>query len=412
MHTKGLAAERISGLYEGDALATALADARTRTLAIYAHLDLPAVRFPCLPIVNPPLWELAHIAWFQELWCLRSRGSKHELNASLLRGADELFNSSTVPHDSRWHLDYPSAERLLRYMRDTFDATQEELARTPEGRRYFFRLACFHEDMHAEALLMTLQTLALPAPPIDARDPPPAAANPANDVFFEGGEFDQGTWQAEFAFDNEREAHAVRVEPFAMASRPVTQGEFAAFVEDSGATPPAHWRRDGSRWEVRRFDRWAALDASAPMLHASLKDALAYCAWAKRRLPTESEWEYAARNGGGMDRFPWGDEAASGETLDLRYRGPSLALPDPRPSKSGLRQLMGGVWEWTSTAFAPYPGFHADPYRDYSQPWFHTHYVLRGGSFATRSRLVHNRFRNFYAAGRTDPFAGFRICAV
>jgi len=148
------------------------------------------------------------------------------------------------------------------------------------------------------------------------------------------------------------------------------------------------------------------------MLHASLKDALAYCAWAKRRLPTESEWEYAARNGGGMDRFPWGDEAASGETLDLRYRGPSLALPDPRPSKSGLRQLMGGVWEWTSTAFAPYPGFHADPYRDYSQPWFHTHYVLRGGSFATRSRLVHNRFRNFYAAGRTDPFAGFRTCAV
>ena len=413
MHTTGLTADRITGLYEGDGLAAALADARTRTLAIYAHLDLAAIEFPCIPTVNPPLWELAHVAWFQELWCLRSRGSRHELRPSLLPSSDALLNSSTVPHDSRWHLDYPPPERLLRYMRETFDATQEALAHTREDKRYFFRLALYHEDMHGEALLMTLQTLGLAAPPIEARDPPAADLEPASDVFFAGGEFDQGTWKADFAFDNEREAHRVRVAPFALASRPVTQGEFAAFVEETGAALPSHWRRDGARWQARRFDRWLALDTSAPMLHASLDDALGYCRWARRRLPTEAEWEFAARNGGRMDRFPWGDAAvAGGEALDFRHRGPSLALADPLPSTSGLRQMLGGVWEWTSTRFAPYPGFHADPYRDYSQPWFHTHHVLRGGSFATRSRLIHNRFRNFYTAERSDAFAGFRTCAL
>ena len=286
----------MSGLYEGgDALAAALADARARTLAIYAHLDVAATQFPCVPIVNPPIWELAHLAWFQELWCLRSRGSRHGLKPSLLENADALFNSSTVPHASRWHLDYPPWPRLAAYMRDTFEATLEALAATPENRRYFFRLALFHEDMHGEALLMTLQAMELPPPPIDARDPPPAKVGPATDVFFEGGEFDQGTWKADFAFDNEREAHAVKVAPFAIAPRPVTQGEFAAFVEETGATPPGHWRRSGTSWQVRRFDRWAALDPSAPMLHAGLADALAYCRWAKRRLPTEAEWEFAAR---------------------------------------------------------------------------------------------------------------------
>jgi iron(II)-dependent oxidoreductase len=198
-----------------------------------------------------------------------------------------------------------------------------------------------------------------------------------------------------------------------MASRPVTQGEFAAFVGDSEAAPPPHWRKEGDQWLARRFDQWTPLDPHAPMVHASLEDAIAYCRWAGRRLPTEAEWEYAARNGGRCDRYPWGEApAGSSALLDFRHRGPSGAFADARPSASGLEQMIGGVWEWTASAFAPYPGFAADPYRDYSQPWFHSHYVLRGGSFATRSRIAHNRYRNFYLPHRRDPFAGFRTCAV
>ena len=399
-------------LYEGDGLAGQLSDARRRTLAIYAHLDLAALQVPCIPIVNPPLWELSHIAWFQEFWCLRYREAV-DPRPSILERADALFDSGAVPHDTRWHLDYPSMERLFRYLRESFDATQEALAKTPEERRYFFRLALLHEDMHGEALLMTLQTLGLPAPQIESRDPPPSRADPARDVFFPGGEFVQGTGRADFIFDNERAAHRVVVRPFAIAAQPVTQGEYAAFIEEDATHAPKHWRRDGAKWEVRRFDRWIPMDPEAPMIHVTLHAALAFCKWAGRRLPTESEWEFAARNGGADDRFPWGDAPVKpADTLDFRHRGPSLAIADPAPSASGLRQMLGGVWEWTSSAFAPYPGFGPDPYREYSEPWFHTHHVLRGGSFATRSRLVHNRFRNFYLPERSDAFAGFRTCAL
>jgi iron(II)-dependent oxidoreductase len=147
------------------------------------------------------------------------------------------------------------------------------------------------------------------------------------------------------------------------------------------------------------------------MVHASLHEATAYCAWAGRRLPTEAEWEFAARNGGREDRFPWGNAPRS-DVLDLDYRRQAAQF-EARPSgDTGVSGLLGGVWEWTSSPFIPYPGFSADPYRDYSQPWFESHYVIRGGSFATRSRLVHNRFRNFYLPERADVFAGLRTCAV
>jgi iron(II)-dependent oxidoreductase len=398
----------MSGLYEGERLGAALREARSRSLAIYSHLDLAALAVPCIPIVNPPLWELAHIAWFQEYWCVR--GGDDAKPAIL---ADSFFNSSTVPHDSRWHLDYPSARTLARQMSDALDATQEALAKTPEEKRYFFHLALLHEDMHGEALLMTLQTLGLPPPPLESREPPPSLAEAPRDIFFAGGQFTQGTEGGDFVFDNERGAHRVRVAPFSMSARPVTQGEFAAFVAASQSPAPRYWKREGSTWLSRRFDRWAPIDPAAPMIHVSLNGALAYCRWAGRRLPTESEWEFAARNGGAEDRYPWGNEPAAGAgALDFRHRGPAANLADPAPSRSGLQQMIGGVWEWTSSAFTPYPGFSPDPYRDYSEPWFHTHFVLRGGSFATRSRIATNRYRNFYLPERGDIFAGFRTCAL
>ncbi len=412
MHTTGLADETIGRLYEGDRLARGLRDARSRTLAIYSHLDLASWRVPQIAIVNPPVWELSHIAWFQERWCLRwDRGALRK--PSLLPGADELFDSSAVPHATRWSLPFPPLRTLLDYMNATLEATLEALEATPEEKRYFFALSLLHEDMHGEALLMTLQTLGLPAPPI-GRDPPPSQAFARRDIAFPAGAFEQGTRHEErdFVFDNEKWAHEVSVAAFRMAHRPVTQGEFAAFAEEAG-TIPAHWRREGGAWLARHFDAWRPIDPHAPMVHVSLHDALAYCRWAGRRLPTEAEWEYAARNAGAAQRFPWGDERREDAAgLDYRHRGPSSELADPLPSRSGLEQMLGGVWEWTSSAFLPYLGFRADPYEQYSEPWFASHYVLRGGSFATRSRLVHNRFRNFYTPERADIFAGFRTCAV
>ena len=379
MQTTGLAGEPIGRLYEVDELAAALRDARQRTLALYGHLDLESQRFPLLPIVNPALWELSHIAWFQEYWCLRYTPAKRAATRSpLLPGADALFDSARVAHDTRWELPYPPAKRLRQYMHETLEATLEQLSTAPEAMHYFFELALLHEDMHGEALLMTLQTLGLPGPALDGATAAVPAKKPSKDVHFAGGEFRMGNdgSSGRFIWDNEKAAHRVTVEPFAMASRAVTQREYAAFVESGGAMP-AHWRRSGSTYEVRRFDRWLPFDPEAPMLHVALPDAQAYCRFAGRRLPTEAEWEFAA----------------------VHDRG-------------DLEHMIGGVWEWTATPFRPYAGFRPDPYKEYSEPWFETHHVIRGGSFFTRPRLVHASFRNFYMPERADVFVGMRTCAV
>ena len=414
-------------------LSVALRDARDYTLALYAHLTPEQVRLPYLRCVNPPLWEMAHVGWFQEFWCLRYRQSREPL-PSRLANCDPILNSAIIPHAERWNLPQLTPEVVRAFLQRGFDDTLEALEHSDEDRRYFFTLALYHEDMHAEAMLMTLQTLGYPAPRQQRPSrshPAPEAASP--EVRFEGGEFDMGSRPgADFVFDNEKWAHRVKVAPFVLSALTETVGEFLAFVEaggyarrewwteegwawktQTGAIAPRYWNNDSGQWLTRRFDDWRPLEHDHPMMHVNAHEAQAYCRSIGRRLPSEAEWEFAARAGlaPGTDRFPWGDNAAApgAVNLDGEYGGPvpaaALASADTR---AGLRQMIGNVWEWTSTPFGPYPEFSPDPYQEYSQPWFNDHRVLRGGCFATRSRLVHNRWRNFYTPDRNDLFAGFR----
>ena len=310
---------------------------------------------PKLAIVNPPRWEVGHVAWFQEYWCLRG-GS--EERPSILPNADALYNSATVPHDARWDLPLPSFADTLAYREEI---SERLVSRVAEGQAdpYFVRLAVRHEEMHAEAFHYTRQTLGYPAP--DAK----LSATLDGDESYAGGVFRLGAKPGEgFAFDNEKWSHPVVLEPFRMARRPVTYREFLAFLE-AGGDAPLYWK-DG---KVRRFDRWIDLPLDEPVRHVSWHQAMAYCRFAGRRLPSEAEWEFAS---------------------------PESA----------------GVWEWTASTFLPYPGFVRDPYKEYSEPWFGTHKVLRGASFATPPSVRYPRFRNFYTPDRADIFAGFRTCAA
>jgi gamma-glutamyl hercynylcysteine S-oxide synthase len=308
--------------------------------------------------------------------------------------------------------------------------------------RWFVRLSVFHEDMHDEAFLYTRQTLGYPAPAF-ARAP--AASSPAggalrpSDAHVPGGTFRVGaTGDEPFVFDNEKWAHEVAVAPFAIARCATSQGEFAAFADDggyrrrdlwtdegwawrerAGAEAPAYWRTARLGFERRAYDRWVPLESRRAMLHVNAHEAEAFCRWAKRRLPTEAEWEVAAAAesaGGARARpRPWGDASPCAEHANLDAILSGCADVDAFPagdSAFGCRQMWGNVWEWTSTAFHPYPGFVPDSYEDYSQPWFSTHRVLRGGCFATRARLLRNTWRNFYTPDRRDVFAGFRTCAL
>jgi len=416
-------------------LVSALHEAREYTLAIYAHLDDAAREFPYAPTVNPPAWELAHVAWFHEHWCLRwADGALRR--ESILPDADPLLNSALIPHAERWNRPELPWPVVRDYLARVLDAQCDALEKHPPENLYFHRLALHHEDMHAEAFLMSLQTLGLPEPRwrTPRRALPAKAPMPARAATFSGGPFERGSRPgAHFTFDNELDAHALTVDPFILAAATVTQGEFGEFVdaggyatrhhwsdegwawrEGTGARHPRDWVRADGVWAQMRFGRGEPLDADAAMIHVNAYEAEAYAKFRGVRLPTETEWEYAARAGlsAGGDRFPWGGDALTAPlaNLDNAFARPvaSHALPDT-DSASGLRQMIGNVWEWTSTPFGPYPGFESGPYREYSAPWFGNHRVLRGGSFATRSRLVHSRWRNFYTPDRRDVFAGIRL---
>lgn len=405
------------------ALAAALVEAREYTKSLYAHLNPAQRRFPFGLTVNPADWELGHIGWFQEFWCLRTHaGDPAGAPApSRLAAADALWNSSAVPHATRWSLPLPAWQDIHAYLDATLADTLAALARSRDGERYYFELALYHEDMHGEALLMTLQTLGLPLPPgyragIGA---PPEISVAARDQVFEGGLLQMGAHPqapaSRFVFDNEKWAHPVAVAPFAMSTACVTNAQFVAFVEaggyrarefwtgagwtwlqQSGATHPVYWQSTPAGWTLRHFDRWRELEPALPVIHVNAHEAEAWCHFADRRLPTEAEWEFAAT------RTP---------AVDAAVLDHARSVPAPSGGVH-MAHLLGNVWEWTASAFAPFPGFAADPYADYSAPWFGDHRVLRGGSFATRSRLVHPRFRNFYKPERSDPFVGFRTCAL
>jgi iron(II)-dependent oxidoreductase len=415
---------------DADRLAAALLDARARTLSLVEDLTDEQLLGPRLPIVNPLRWEIAHLAWFQERWVLRHLRRRPSIDPAV----DALYDSTAVAHDTRWDLPLFSRERTLRYMEDVLDRTIEGLRSDPfdERSRYFHMLVLFHEDMHDEAFAYTRQTLGYPAPLSRAASAPPAG-RAAGDAFLRGGTLRMGgSPSMEFVFDNEKWEHPVEVRDFAMAKEMVTCGEFAAFVEDAGyrrvelwspegwawregarAEHPVYWRRTGTGWEARRFDRWEPLRERLPAIHVNWFEAEAYCRWANRRLPTEAEWEFAA-SGPEKRLYPWGDDPPDETRANLDGSAGGCVEAGALPAgdtPDGVRQMLGNAWEWVRDDFGPYPGFSPDPYREYSQPWFGNHKVLRGGCWVTRGRLLRNSWRNFYTPDRRDVWAGFRTCA-
>jgi iron(II)-dependent oxidoreductase len=425
----------------GPQLARELRDARARTLQLVLDLTDEQLIGPRLPIVNPLLWEIGHVAWFQERWVLRHLRGLEPVRAD----ADDLWDSFRVAHDDRWALALPGRTETLQYMNAVLERVLERLpdgAVTPEE-SYFHQLVLYHEDMHGEAFTYTRQTLGYPppAPPPGAPAPPEPGSPVQGDAFFEGGTFLLGSFPSDgFVFDNEKWAHPIELAPFRIAKAPVTNGEFLAFVEEggyrrpelwseegwrwreaTGAEHPVYWRREaGGRWLERRFDRLVPLEDRLPAIHVCWYEAEAFCRWAGRRLPTEAEWEMAASmpplGPRRKRRFPWGDEPPNSRNANLDGTAGWCASVDACPegdTPAGCRQMIGNVWEWTATTFAPYPGFVADPYKEYSAPWFDgRHKVLRGGCWATRGRLLRNTWRNFYLPHRRDVFAGFRTCAL
>lgn len=417
----------------------ALLAARERTALLTDSVEDDELTAQHSPLMSPLVWDLAHIGNQEELWLLRTVGGREAMRPEI----DGLYDAFEHPRAARPSLPLLAPAEARTYASEVRSRALDLLegaalhsgGRPLERAGFAFGMIAQHEQQHDETMLITHQLRAGPAA-LTAPEPPPptgAAALPA-EVLVPAGPFTMGTSTEPWALDNERPAHRREVAAFLLDTAPVACGAYQRFIEDGGYTDarwwapegwamvrehtlsaPLFWHRDAGQWLRRRFGVTEPVPADEPVLHVSWYEADAYARWAGRRLPTESEWEKAARHDpatGRSRRYPWGDEDPTADRANLgqRHLRPAAAGAYPAGrSASGAGQLIGDVWEWTSSDFLPYPGFAAFPYREYSEVFFGpAHKVLRGGSFAVDAVACRGTFRNWDLPVRRQIFSGFR----
>jgi iron(II)-dependent oxidoreductase len=372
-----------------------LEEARERTLRLVEGVSGPDLDRVHDPLMSPIAWDLGHIAAFEDLWVSREAG------LDLLReDLAAVYDAFETPRAGRGGLRYLRHDELPDYLGAVRERTRGALDRVSP---FIAEMLLQHEHQHNETMLQTLQ-LAEPGVYAPARTAAPGEAATGSRLV-DAGSFEMGDAGAGFAYDNERPRHRVELPAFRIDNGPVTNAAFAEFVADGGYSRRELWSGDGwelrssEGWErplywdhaggVRRFDRIVEREPELPVMHVSFFEAEAFARWRGARLPSEAEWERAAL----VD----GDARGQLDQLDF---GPGPAGP-----------FVGDCWEWTATEFDGYRGFRAHPYPEYSQVFFRSGYrVLRGASWATRSRVARTTIRNWDHPRRRQIFAGFR-CA-
>jgi gamma-glutamyl hercynylcysteine S-oxide synthase len=428
-----------------DEISALLADVRARTELLIAPLTDEDLHVQHDPLMSPIVWDLGHIAGFEELWLLRHL-ERPFAGLAALGEMPGLFNPFEHPRRERGKLVLPSAAECRAVLADVRARVLERLwqvdfaSPSPLTRDGFvYRMVAQHEAQHGETILQTVQLkrgapyhprarVAAPVPAV------PHRAGPM--VRFPGGMVQMGTDDRSAAYDNERPRHAVRIAPFDIDETPVTNAAYLEFMQDGGyrnpawwseggrawlsesaAEAPKYWHRAGSEWRTRTMDRDAAVDPAHPVVHVCYYEAEAFAKWAGKRLPAEAEWEAAANwdpSTGVSRRFPWGDADVTPHLANvdqLTFGTAAVGAYAENRSPIGCLGMIGDVWEWTASDFAPYPGYESFPYREYSEVFFGPDYkVLRGASWATRSIAARSTFRNWDLPIRRQIFSGFR-CA-
>ena len=387
-----------------DEIADRLSEARARTLELVAPLTDEQLNHVYSELLSPLAWDLGHIANFEELWLVQRVGGRDPLRGELGRLYDAIEN----PRATRNQLPILRGEELRAYMDGVRARTLhvlEDLSANGSDPLlrdgFIYEMLIAHEHQHGETMLQLLQMIE-EYEPVARNDGPqlePAGAGPEM-VRVEGGDHEIGHDGESFAYDNERERHTVTLAPFWIDRTPVTNAAFAEFVADTGAGPPRYWKANGAGgWTREVMGETEEVDPRLPVVHVDHAQAEAFAGWAGKRLPTEHEWEAAAvgadRDRANLDQISFGC-AAAGAYADAA-------------SDFGAVQMLGDVWEWTSSDFTPYPGFEPFPYPEYSEAFFGSKYkVLRGGSWATRRNVARITFRNWDLPARSQIFSGIR----
>jgi gamma-glutamyl hercynylcysteine S-oxide synthase len=420
------------------AIADLLVEARERTLLIISGLSDEDLHRQHDPLMSPIIWDVGHIAHFEELWLTKNLSGRIEF--SEMPG---MYNPIEHPRATRAALSLPTLADMIARLReirsrvlDRLDSVDLDETNPLLRDGYVYHMVLQHEYQHNETILQTLQLKqGEPYHPLARRALPPAGTVIGGMAEFGGGRVTVGTNDRTFAYDNERPRHDVEIASFRIDRLPVSNARYQEFMadggyergelwsakgrawrEETGVTSPKYWMRDGDRWLTRLMDVTRQVDPNRPVCHVCYFEAEAFARWAGQRLPTELEWEIAASwdpASRTARAFPWGDSFSAGDAnLDqLAFDTAAAGCFTRNVSPLGCYGMIGDVWEWTASDFAAYPGFRSFPYKEYSEEFFGSDYkVLRGGSWATRPGAVRNTFRNWDYPIRRQIFSGFR-CA-
>jgi gamma-glutamyl hercynylcysteine S-oxide synthase len=347
----------------------AFEDARAATLALVGHLSDEQLERVHSPIMSPLVWDLAHIAAYEDLWIAHRNGGMELLREDLAA----VYDAFETPRAVRGEVELLGPLQAREYLRDVRARTAATLSEKGVGDGVLCEMVVRHEYQHQETMRQTLALAGLLPPGEPRLGALPSADEWAN---VQAGPFEMGAGADGFAYDNERSRHTVELPAFRIARLPVSNASWMRFSEGGGYERREWWSDEGWAWkeehDITHDPRVAAGDPAAPACHVSWFEADAFARAAGARLPTEAEWERAATR--------------------------------------GVLDAVGQVWEWTSTRFGPYPGFVAHPYREYSEVFFGGDYrVLRGGSWASSSRVASSTFRNWDHPHRRQIFAGVRL---
>ena len=399
---------------------------RGESVALCKPLEMDDYIVQTAPEVSPIKWHLAHTSWFFETMVLRpllpGYREFHPLFAHLFNSYYDTVGSYH-PRLERGRLSRPTVTEIYRYRAHVDEHMAQLFAHNAianEGDcRARILLGLQHEQQHQELMLMDIKHIFAynPLRPVYSELPAPTSstAPELKWIDFEGGVRSIGHAGTGFAYDNEGPRHKTYLQDFRLASRPVTNGEFIAFMQ-AGAyrqpglwlseawqtlqaqdwQAPLYWERVGDAWWYMTLSGSRPVDVHAPVCHVSYYEAAAYAAWVDARLPTEAEWEVAAAD------FP-----IRGNLRDAGFLQPQAAASEA----GALLQLYGDVWEWTQSAYAPYPGYRAPPgpLGEYNGKFMSGQMVLRGGSCVTPADHVRSTYRNFFHPGDRWQFSGLRL---
>jgi iron(II)-dependent oxidoreductase len=388
----------------------ALDEARRCTLQLVAHLDDRALERTHSPIMSPLVWDLAHIAAYEDLWLAHRHVGMELLRPDLA----ELYDAFETPRSQRGEAKLLDAGEARAYLEAVRERVALALADRGVGDGVLTELVVRHELQHTETMRQTLALAGL-LPPGEPSLTPLTAEE--GWLSFPAGAFTMGASAEGFSYDNERPRHLARTGAFVIARRPVTNASWLHFSEGGGYERREWWSDEGWSWkeeyDITHHPSMSASHAQAPVCHVSWFEADAFARAYGARLPTEAEWERAATSEqpgrvGGTTDPPREAASAQGETV-----GAGAYIKNLAPTRDGAQgglEGVGQVWEWTASHFGGYPSFVAHPYREYSEVFFGEDYrVLRGGSWATHPRVASPTFRNWDYPLRRQIFAGVRL---